>query len=41
VVFEATGSYDPLWLAGALLAVFAALLHVPGWRAHARAPAPA
>ena len=41
VVFEATGSYDPLWVAGACLAVVAALLHVPGWRAGSRVPAPA
>jgi predicted MFS family arabinose efflux permease len=41
-VFDATGSYDPIWWASVALGIAAALLHAPiADKPLARAPAPA
>ena len=41
-VFDATGSYDPIWWASVALGIFAALMHAPiADKPLARAPAPA
>ncbi len=41
-IFDATGSYDPIWWASVALGIFAALMHAPiADKPLARAPAPA